>query len=94
MIGQTEQFEIVAELQAHSSSSKVISVVIAPDKSFIVTGANEKTLKIWDYHTFNLTTSKEYPVNVTHVNVHPTDKRIFVCLVDGTVSVLHGTSFV
>jgi hypothetical protein len=39
MIGQTEQFEIVAELQAHSSSSKVISVVIAPDESFIVTGA-------------------------------------------------------
>jgi len=27
------------------------------------------------------------------VNVHPTDKRIFVCLFDGTVSVLDGTSF-
>ncbi len=30
---------------------------------------------------------------VTNVNVHPTDKRIFVCLFDGTVSVLDGTSF-
>jgi hypothetical protein len=37
MIGQTEQFEIVTEFQAHISN--IHSVVIAPDESFIVTGA-------------------------------------------------------
>jgi WD40 repeat protein len=38
-------------------------------------------------------TSHSYADIVTNVNIHPTDKRIFVSLFDGTVSILDGTTF-
>ncbi len=64
------------------------------DKPYLISGADDATLKIWDYQTKSVVTTLEgHSNNVTSVLFHPRLPIILSGSEDGTVRIWHNTTY-
>jgi coatomer subunit beta' len=72
-----------------------VSIAISPgDKPYLLTGADDKTIKIWDYQTKAcIQTLEGHSNNVCSVLFHPRLPVLVSASEDGTVRIWHATTY-
>ncbi len=83
---------LVQGVQSPSVSVYSAAIVVSPDSTFFVTGAENK-VKIWNYSTKTLITTLTYNDAITNININPLNNMIFINVKDGIVSFIDPVTF-
>ena len=81
-------------LGAHERGVNCIDYYPGGDKPYLLSGADDHTVKIWDYQTKAcLQTLEGHGHNISAVNFHPRLPLIISASEDGTVRLWHSTTY-
>lgn len=88
--------ELLANISGHSVISdyeyahgnSILSLTVTPDGKQLITGSDDQTIKIWNFHTRRLlTTHKGHYGAVTSLAITPDGSRLISGSMDGTIKV-------
>jgi len=81
-------------LEGHDKGVNCVDYYTGGDKPYIVSGADDQTLRVWDYQTRSCVSTLEgHTNNVCAVVFHPRLPLILSGSEDGTVRVWHNTTY-
>ncbi|KAI9293997.1 WD repeat-containing protein wat1 [Neoconidiobolus thromboides FSU 785] len=66
-------------------TNNIVSIGFHPDNSWMVTGSEDGTLKIWDTRTPVIQRSYDHKAPVNEVAIHPNSNQLFSCDQNGSI---------